>query len=105
MTTSSIASSKSSGKRDMWTPFCAGSRSTVAVDLGRDEHLVPAVAHPHRLLDAGDARARERDPNLGRRGLEVLRERCGLGHARKGSKLTRFRGLVSLQQSREPCGP
>ena len=29
ITTSSIASSKSSGKRDMWTPFCAGSRSTV----------------------------------------------------------------------------
>src|SRR5215217_542073 len=28
MTTASIASSKSSGKRDMWTPFCAGSRST-----------------------------------------------------------------------------
>src|SRR5438876_814459 len=28
ITTSSIASSKSSGKRDMWTPFCAGSRST-----------------------------------------------------------------------------
>src|SRR5256714_8122898 len=25
----SIASPKSSGKRDMWTPFCAGSRSTV----------------------------------------------------------------------------
>src|SRR5919109_3254357 len=29
ITTSSIASSKSSGKRDMWTPFCAASRSTV----------------------------------------------------------------------------
>src|ERR687897_671592 len=29
ITTSSIASSKSSGNRDMWTPFCAGSRSTV----------------------------------------------------------------------------
>src|SRR6185503_15699690 len=29
ITTSSIDSSKSSGKRDMWTPFCAGSRSTV----------------------------------------------------------------------------
>src|SRR5689334_2781976 len=29
MTTSSIASSNSSGKRDMWTPFCDGSRSTV----------------------------------------------------------------------------
>src|SRR5215207_4102401 len=29
ITTSSIASSKSSGKRDMWTPFWAGSRSTV----------------------------------------------------------------------------
>src|SRR5918994_2169726 len=29
ITTSSIACSKSSGKRDMWTPFCAGSRSTV----------------------------------------------------------------------------
>src|SRR5919108_4165574 len=29
MTTSSIASSKSSGNRDMCTPFCAGSRSTV----------------------------------------------------------------------------
>src|SRR4051795_1475344 len=28
ITTSSIASSKSSGKRDMCTPFCAGSRST-----------------------------------------------------------------------------
>src|SRR5689334_7148864 len=28
-TTPSIASSKSSGKRDMWTPFCVGSRSTV----------------------------------------------------------------------------
>src|SRR3954454_5935716 len=28
-TTSSIASSKSSGNRDMWTPFCDGSRSTV----------------------------------------------------------------------------
>src|SRR6266545_1128836 len=28
-TTPSIASSKSSGKRDMWTPFCEGSRSTV----------------------------------------------------------------------------
>src|SRR5881296_1217171 len=29
ITTSSIASSNSSGKRDMWTPFWAGSRSTV----------------------------------------------------------------------------
>src|SRR5919201_1701567 len=29
ITTSSIASSNSSGNRDMWTPFCAGSRSTV----------------------------------------------------------------------------
>src|SRR5205823_8752959 len=29
ITTSSIASSKSSGKRDMCTPFCAASRSTV----------------------------------------------------------------------------
>src|SRR3954468_9181562 len=28
-TTSSIASSKSSGNRDMWMPFCDGSRSTV----------------------------------------------------------------------------
>src|SRR3954454_2753675 len=28
-TTSSIASSKSSGNRDIWTPFCDGSRSTV----------------------------------------------------------------------------
>src|SRR4051794_30122998 len=28
-TTPSIASSKSSGNRDMWTPFCDGSRSTV----------------------------------------------------------------------------
>src|SRR5690349_1283615 len=28
ITTSSIASPKSSGKRDMWTPFCVGSRST-----------------------------------------------------------------------------
>src|SRR5918912_2724998 len=30
ITTSSIASPKSSGKRDMWTPLRAGSRSTVA---------------------------------------------------------------------------
>jgi len=29
ITTASIASPKISGKRDMWTPFCAGSRSTV----------------------------------------------------------------------------
>ena len=29
ITTSSIASPKSSGKRDMWTPFWCGSRSTV----------------------------------------------------------------------------
>ena len=28
-TTASIASSKSSGKRDMWTPFCSCARSTV----------------------------------------------------------------------------
>src|SRR5436189_85608 len=28
-TTSSIASSNTSGKRDMWTPFCLGSRSTL----------------------------------------------------------------------------
>ena len=71
-----------------------------AVDLGRDEHLVPAVPHPHRLLDAGDARARERDPNLGRRSLEILRERLGLGHSRKGSKLVPARGLFHLN-SRE----
>ena len=86
MTTSSIASSKSSGKRDMWTPFCSGSRSTVQSISAATEDLVAPVPHPHRLLDAGDARARERDPNLGRRSLEILLEGRGLGHSRKGRR-------------------
>jgi hypothetical protein len=42
-----------------------------AVDLGGDERVVPAVLHPHRLLDACDSGAGEADPHLGRRGLQV----------------------------------
>src|SRR5437763_10808357 len=42
ITTSSIASPKSSGKRDMWTPFRAGSRSTVQSIRAEISFSVPA---------------------------------------------------------------
>ena len=45
-----------------------------ALDLGRHHGLVPLVAHAHRLLDARDAGAGERQPHLRGRGLEIGRD-------------------------------
>jgi hypothetical protein len=44
-----------------------------AVDLGRDERVPATVLHAHGLPDARDTRAREPDPHLGRRCLQVGR--------------------------------
>ena len=44
-----------------------------ALDLGRHHRLVALVADPDRLLDAGDAGARQRQPHLGRGRLEIGR--------------------------------
>ena len=57
----------------MWTPFCAGSRSTEQSISADDELLAPPAAHADRLLTPGDARARQAEPHLGRGGLEVGR--------------------------------
>src|SRR2546427_682462 len=66
ITTSSIASSKSSGKRDMWTPFCARSRSTVqSISAAISFSASP---HPAELVDELGLAARVRggryEPNL-----------------------------------------
>jgi hypothetical protein len=44
-----------------------------AVDLRRDEGISASVLHAYRFLDAGDARTRETDPHVRRRGLEIGR--------------------------------
>src|SRR5437870_3796109 len=51
ITTASIASPKSSGKRDMWTPFCAGSRSTVQSISAEISFSEPASGQLADLLE------------------------------------------------------
>ena len=63
-----------------------------AVDRRRDQLLLGAAADAHRLLDAGDAGARQADRHLGRGGLEVDR------HLPR-----RFRHADTVPQS--PCLP
>ena len=72
-----------------------------AVDLGRDEGVPAAVLHPHCLLDARHAGAREPDPYLRRRRLQVWRGRYSLLHAPTVAREQmpddkRFAQLVSL---------
>ena len=43
-----------------------------ALDVGGDELLAAAVAEPDRLRDSANARAREAEAHIGRRGLEVV---------------------------------
>ena len=61
----------------MWTPFCAGSRSTKQ-SISAETSASGRRAASGRLLDAGDARAREPDPHLGGRGLQVCRAAVSL---------------------------
>ena len=52
-----------------------------ALDLRRHHGLATLVADANGLRDAGDAGARERQPDVGRRGLEILAEQVGrFGH-------------------------
>ena len=76
-----------------------------ALDLGRHHGLATLVADAHCLRDAGDAGARERQPDVGRRGLEILGEQVGrFGHevtlatdgGTLGSMADDFPRLVSL---------
>ena len=64
-TTASIASSNSSGKRDMCTPFCSCERSTVHSISAAITVCVPSWLHTHGLLDAGDAGAGQRSRTSG----------------------------------------
>ena len=52
-----------------------------ALDLRGHHRLAPFVPHAYRLLHAGHARAGEREPHLGRRGLEIVRDAGDLRHA------------------------
>jgi len=52
-----------------------------AVDLGRDEDVLAAVLHPHRLLDSCYSRARETDTDVRRGCLQVGRGGYSLLHA------------------------
>ena len=56
----------------MWTPFCDGSRSTVQSIVAAISFSLRAAADAHRLLDAGHAGARQPEPDLRRRGLEIV---------------------------------
>ena len=96
-TTASIASSKSSGKRDMWTPFCSWARSTV--------HSISAaitVARPSWLTwiafctPVTPARV-EGEPHLRERGLEIVVEVADLHRGYASSAVPGdFASLVSL---------
>ena len=52
-----------------------------AVDDRRHDRLRVAAPDPHRLLHAADAGARERERDLGRRGLEIVVEAGDVRHA------------------------
>src|ERR687885_1321727 len=84
ITTSSIASSKSSGKRDMCTPFCVGSRSTVASISAAISFSSPAWLSRIALLPPVTP-ARERPSRTS--GAEAWR-----------SSVRRFRGSMSSEQ-------
>ena len=86
MTSSSIASPKSSGKRDMWAPFWSASRSTKHSISAATSASWPRVLHAHRLLHAGHADAGEAEPHLGRGGLQIGRSQYSLGH--RGNRST-----------------
>ena len=90
ITTSSIASSNSSGKRDMCTPFCAGSRSTVQSIVGRDQLLGArrsGSGSPSRRR-VTPARDRPRRTS-GTRGLEVVVEQACASRPSDGRRLLR----------------
>ena len=57
-------------------PSGRGSRSTVQSIVGGDQLLAATVADADRLLDAGDADAREAERDLGRRRLQIRCPRC-----------------------------
>ena len=69
-----------------------------ALDLGGHHGLAPLVSHANGFLDSGDARAREREPHLRGRGLEIVRHAWDLRHAGYASSAVAadFRSLVSL---------
>src|SRR5947207_3381107 len=72
-----------------------------AVDLRGDELLVRPAAEADRLLDAGDARARGADPDLGRRGLEVVRQQPRR-FARHVTTLTQEPGKAAVFEDTSP---
>src|SRR5256714_8571257 len=84
ITTSSIASPKSSGKRDMWTPFCAGSRSTVHSMSADTSFSAPAYESRIALLTP----------------VTPTRERpiCTSGGEAWRSSVRRFQGSMSAGQ-------
>ena len=103
ITTSSIASSNSSGKRDMWTPFWAGSRSTVQSISAEISFSLPPAAEPDRLARRrGRPRARGRAaPRAARpggrvRGAAWLRPSPQTYQGRSWPKTHSFARLVSL---------
>src|SRR5438105_3531658 len=84
ITTSSIASPKSSGKRDMCTPFCAGSRSTVQSICAEISFSVPACESRIALLTPVTP---TRESPIRTSGGDACR-----------SSVTRFRGSMSVSQ-------
>ena len=72
ITRRSIDSPICSGKRDMCTPLCAGSRSTVHSSLRRVEPLLAAVRDADDALDARHPGARQRDAHARGGGLHVV---------------------------------
>ena len=102
-TTPSIASSNSSGKRDMWTPFCDGSRSTVQSIVARISFSRAPRPMRTAFWTPVTPGARQAERHLGRRGLEVVEQlACRSAHpgtVRHGTRCendTSFARLVSL---------
>ena len=75
MTSSSIASSKSSGKRDMCTPLRAGSRSTKQSISAETSASRPPCCMRTAFCTPGHARTREPELHLRDGGLHVNRAR------------------------------
>ena len=71
ITTSSIASPKSSGKRDMWTPFWAGSRSTVQEISAAKVFSWPSCRIRIAFWTPVTPGAGQAELDLGHRGLQI----------------------------------
>ena len=76
-----MASSKSSGNRDMWTPFWSGGEVDGAVDHRSHDRGGASTPDVDRLLHSRDARARQCERDLRRRCLKVVRELHAVRHA------------------------